>query len=53
MIINFQYPNLPVYQRDKTVNDVNRLIMAVSMLFIEVKRFSIENINSKQLLLFF
>jgi len=48
MIINFQYPNLPDYQRDKTVNDVNRLIMVISALFIEVKRFSKKNHNIKQ-----
>ena len=43
MIINFQYPNVPAYQRDITVNDVNRLIMMLKSLFNEVKRFSKKN----------
>lgn len=45
MIINFQYSKLPDYQRNKTVNDVNHLIMIISILFFDVKRFSKKNLN--------
>jgi hypothetical protein len=53
MIINFQYPNVPAYQRDITVNDVNRLIMMLKSLFNEVKRFSKKNLKNKRILAIF
>ena len=39
MIINFQYSKLPGYQRYKTLNDVNRLIMVISSPFVELNDF--------------
>jgi len=39
MIINFQYSKLPDYHRVTSVNDVNRLIMILSVVNVEVNRF--------------
>jgi hypothetical protein len=53
MIINFQYSKLLDNQRYKTVNDVNRLFMVLTVLLIELKLFFKKNINTEQFKLFY